>query len=244
MGEAAAAAARLGVDLIPGVELSVREVDPATRREWDEHVLGLFIDPDAAALGAYLARLQEGRVRMIADTLELLAGLGMPLEAERVAELATGAVVTRPHVARALVERGYVSDEREAFDRWLGNGRPAAPQRQAPSPAEAMDAIHSAGGVAVLAHPVFPADTEWERRLAELPARLDRLAGLGLAGVESDYPDATPEMRAQIRGWTLERGLLATGGSDYHGPGKSPAAPLGTCAVSLETVQALRQSAR
>lgn len=242
--EARSAAARLGIQLIVGVELSVREVDSASGRKSDDHLLGWFVDPAGPALQAYLEGLQAGRVQAARDTLDILARLSMPLAWERVLELAHGAVVTRPHIARAMVERGYVPTERDAFDRYLGSGKPAAPERPSPTPQQAIAVVGAAGGVAGWAHPVFGQEADWPERLAEVPRRLDRLQEQGLVALECSYPDATPEIRERLLQWTRERGLIPTGGSDYHGPGKAPHAPIGHSAVDSAVVEALQAARR
>ena len=237
--EADAAGSSLGIRVIPGVELSVRGTDPETAARVDDHLLGLFVDPAAPALLAYLERLQRSRETMADETIALLARLGVPVDPERVAQLAAGAVVTRPHIARAMVEAGHVASEREAFDRYLGNGRPAALERPTPDHATAIATVRAAGGVAVLAHPVFGQEPDWTARLERVGPRLADLAAKGLAGVECAYPDVTPTIAEQLLAWTRERGLVSTGGSDYHGPDKAPYAPLGRSAVAEEVVQAL-----
>jgi len=136
------------VQLIVGVELSVRDSSGV-----EDHLLGYFIDPEAASLQEYLGKLQADRLAMAEQTLGLLESLGVPVSRARVAELAQGAVVTRPHIARALVEAGHVATEHEAFARFLGSGRPAAPRRPSPEPATAIAAMRAAGGSTALAHP-------------------------------------------------------------------------------------------
>jgi predicted metal-dependent phosphoesterase TrpH len=236
--EAAAAAVEIGITLIVGVELGVRDAAGV-----EDHLLGFFIDPAAASLQAYLGQLQADRLAMAEQTLVLLEQLGFPVSRQRVAELAAGAVVTRPHIARALVEAGHVASEQEAFDRLLGSGRPAAPRRPSPDPATAIGAMRNAGGTTALAHPVFAQDADAAERLAALPARLDAMLQAGLQAVECFYPDATPEITEQLLALTQQRKLIATGGSDYHGPGKAPYAPLGRVVVDAEVVQALRAAA-
>jgi predicted metal-dependent phosphoesterase TrpH len=240
--EACAAAARLGIEVIPGVELSIRERDPETDEVTDHHLLGLFVDPAEASLGEFLEQVQEGRRAMARDTLASLEQLGMHLDPHRVEELAAGAAVTRPHIARALVEAGYVASEREAFERFLGNGKLAAPERPAPSAAEAIAVVRAAGGIPGLAHPVFTRDGGWQARLAALPRQLDRLLPLGLGAVECFYPDATPEVSEWLGRWTSERDLIVTGGSDFHGPGKAPYVALGHSAVADSVVEVLRRA--
>lgn len=236
--EARLGAAELGLELIPGVELSVRDAD-----DLDEHLLGFFVDTTAPPLLAYLERLQAARRTMAERTLEALEHLGVPVSRLRVAELAEGAVITRPHIARALVEAGHVASEQEAFNRYLGAGRPAAPERPSPDPATAIATVRAAGGVAGLAHPVFCQEPSWPERMASLPGRLDRLREAGLQAIECFYPDATPAVSQQVAAWAGERGLIATGGTDYHGPGKAPFAPLGQVVVDLDVVDAIRSAA-
>jgi predicted metal-dependent phosphoesterase TrpH len=234
LDEARQAGLELGVEVIAGVELSVRNGGS------DEHLLGLFVDPSARELVAYLDELQATRQRMAQDTLAALARLGLLVDPARVAELARGAVVTRPHIARALVEAGHVASEQEAFDRYLGSGKPAAVPRPNPDPIRAIQLVRAAGGVAALAHPVFGQEASWQARLASTPERLDRLQAAGLQAVECVYPDATPEISERLVEWTRERGLLVTGGTDYHGPGKAPFAALGTFSVDQDVLAALR----
>ena len=108
---------------------------------------------------------------MAETTIELLAQLGVPVSRERVAELASGAVVTRPHIARAMVEAGHVASEHEAFERYLGSGKAASRPRPSPDAATAIAAMRAAGGTTGLAHPVFPRDADAGARLEQLPVR-------------------------------------------------------------------------
>ncbi len=238
--EAQTAGARFGVQVIPSVELSVRDLDTQTGRWSDNHLLAFFVDRHSPVLNDYLGVLQEARVAMARETIERLVQLGAAVDPRRVEELAAGAVVTRPHIARALVEAGHVTSEQEAFERYLGNGRPASPERPAPTAAQAMEVATAAGGVVVLAHPVFPRDAYWAERLVDVPRTLDRLVEVGLVGVECFYPDATPDITRQLVQWSHERGLIPTGGTDYHGPGKAPYAPLGQVFVDGQVVDRLR----
>jgi 3',5'-nucleoside bisphosphate phosphatase len=232
--EARLAGAELGVEVIAGVELSVRDGGA------EEHLLGFFVDPSAAALVTYLDELQATRRTMAEETLAALERLGAPVDPRRVAELASGAVITRPHIARALVEAGHVASEQEAFERYLGSAKPAAIQRPSPDPLTAIAVVRSAGGVSALAHPVFPQDANWRQRLESTPERLDRLAAAGLQAVECHYPDATLEITEHLLRWTRQRGLIPTGGTDYHGPGKAPFAPLGALTVDQDVLEWLR----
>src|SRR5262249_9182800 len=150
-------------------------------------------DPQAPSLQDYLGKLQQDRVEMAEQTMQLLETLGVPVSRARVAELAAGAVITRPHFARALVEAGHVATEQEAFERFLASGRPASPRRPSPLPATAIEVMRAAGGVTALAHPVFSQDPDAANRLKGLPKRLDALREAGILAIECTYPDATPE---------------------------------------------------
>jgi 3',5'-nucleoside bisphosphate phosphatase len=236
--EATSAALELGVRLIAGVELSVRDADRN-----DDHLLGFFVDPNTPALQRYLESLQEARRAMAQQTLDALRQLGLPVSAERVAELAQGAVVTRPHIARAMIEAGYVKDEREAFDRYLGSGRPAAPDRASPDHAVAIRTVCEAGGIAALAHPVFPREPNAAERQARLGDRLKALRDAGLQAIECFYPDSTADLSAALLRLAESHELIPTGGSDYHGPGKAPFARLGEVTVD-ESVLARLERAR
>ena len=172
--------------------------------------------------------------------VERLGRLGAPVTWEMVQRITGESVPGRPHIARAMVEAGHVASEQEAFDRYLGSGRPAASPRPSPDPATAIRSIRAARGVAGLAHPVFSQDPNWSERLAQLPARLDRLCELGLQAIECHYPDATPAITQQLITWATARHLVVTGGSDYHGPAKAPFAPLGQPSVGVEAIEALR----
>jgi hypothetical protein len=235
--EAQAAAREHGLELIAGVELSIRD-----DRGVDDHLLGFFIDPEAPAMRNFLERMQRDREDMARRTLLALERLGMSISRGRVNELAKGAVVTRPHIARAMVEAGYVQTEQEAFDRYLGSGKPAAQARPSPDAVTAIAMVTEAGGVAALAHPVFPQDADALTRLQALPRRLDAMAEAGLRAVECDYPDSDPGLTKQLHGLAQQRRLIVTGGSDYHGPAKAPGAPLGQPSVDADVVEQLRSA--
>ncbi|MER3460489.1 MAG: hypothetical protein C4303_04910, partial [candidate division GAL15 bacterium] len=156
--EAQGEAARLGIELIPGVELSTHV--PGS----EVHILGYFVDWHEQQLAGLLRRLRKGRVNRAREMVRRLNQLGVPLTFEDVARHADGAV-GRPHVARALVAGGYVASFEEAFTRYLARGRPAYVERERFTPEEAVQVILQAGGVPVFAHPLWGGDRE---RLAQL----------------------------------------------------------------------------
>ncbi|MCS7294355.1 MAG: PHP domain-containing protein [Chloroflexota bacterium] len=203
LGEAAAAARSWGVRLVPGIELST---ELGSR---DVHLLALGIDVDRSDLHAFLAEQREHRVGRARRIVEVLRQHGIELDERRLFEIAGEASVGRPHVARAMLERGYVSSVQEAFDRWLGDGKPGDIPRPRLSPAEAIARIHDWGGIAVAAHPCFLGDG-WESVLAEL-------AAAGVDAMEVYYRDYPAEVVADLEVMADQLGLIRSGGSDFHG---------------------------
>ena len=206
--EASGEAARIGVELIPGVEISA-ENDPGTL-----HMLGYFVDPSDAELVETLSWLRGGRDDRNHIILSKLAELGCPLEWDEVASFAGGESMGRPHIANAMVNRGYVSSFNDAFDRYLGKGAAAYTDRDKMTPEIAIKCIRSAGGLPVLAHPQTLSLSD-----DELSDLLSRLTSMGLAGVEVYYYSHSEEETALYSSLARKYGLIVTGGSDFHGPG-------------------------
>ena len=228
--EAAAAAARHpGFLLIPGVELSCDV--PRT----EVHMVGLFVDPASPRLRAELERFRAGRVERGRKMTEALTRLGAPIEWARVQEIAGEASIGRPHVARALVERGHVTTIVEAFERYLGRNGPAYAEREKLTPAQAIAMIREAGGLAVFAHPTFTDDHE--RVTAEL-------AGEGLFGLEAYYQAYTPDVVESLRTLAERHGLFALGGSDYHGLARDDEREPGDIPLPDAVVTAFLKTAR
>jgi len=194
-----------GVVAVPGVEISTRHPTAGER-----HVLGYGVDPGCPALGRTLERSRSARRDRAAAIVDVLRDLGVPLALEAVLEEAAGASVGRPHVADALVRAGLAGSRQEAFERWLGDGRPAALPRRDLAFGEAVALVHEAGGVAVLAHPSRTAD------VAALPA----FVAAGLDGLEAWHPSLSEADRALLAGVARQHRLLLTGGSDNHGDAK------------------------
>ena len=206
--EASEEAARIGVELIPGVEISA-ENKPGTL-----HMLGYYVDPSDAELVETLSWLRGGRDDRNHIILSKLAELGCPLEWDEVAALAGGESMGRPHIATAMVNRGYVSSFNDAFDRYLGKGAAAYTDRDKMTPEIAIKCIRSAGGLPVLAHPQTLSLSD-----DELSDLLSRLTSMGLAGVEVYYYSHSEEETALYSSLARKYGLIVTGGSDFHGPG-------------------------
>lgn len=223
---ALSAAERLGVRLLPGIEIS------AQLRGASVHLLGYGCRTDDPDLLAELSRVRGGRDDRVPGVLAALARLGLPVDPAVLARARGDAPsIGRPHIADALVALGYVADRQEAFDRYLGDDGPAFVPRYAVGLGRGIDLVHRAGGVAVLAHP-------WGRgsRTVLPPATLERLvAQHGLDGIEVDHNDHDAPTRAELGALTARLGVLATGSSDYHGTGKTDH-PLGANTTAAEVL--------
>jgi predicted metal-dependent phosphoesterase TrpH len=228
--EAQAAAAGTGLEIIAGVEINA-EGDGASL-----HVLGFYVDPQHPALSEKLWAMQDARLGRARRMLERLSELGVDLAWEEVQALTGGESVGRPHVARALLNRGHVGTIQEAFERFIGPGGPAYIPRLRLTPAETIEAIVEAGGVPVLAHPAHSGPV--------VVARIPEFVNYGLRGLEVYYPLHSPEEVEMLLGLCREHGLIATGGTDFHGPDSDEGAPLGSIYVPLECARRLREAAR
>ncbi len=223
--EAAGVAADSGIHFVPGVELSV---DLESDGSITAHLLGYFpgaeieeLVSDSTPLGEAITFVQGGRRRRNPRILEKLRASGVYILMNEVKLLSDGDVVGRPHIAQAMVDAGYVGSLKEAFNRFLGKGRPAYVERDRLPVGKAMDVIREAGGLPVMAHPGYIAmDSDEMREL------FGRMKGLGLSGVEVYYPTHAPSMVEFLLSVADEFDLLVTGGSDFHGR-DGEAAPLG-----------------
>lgn len=203
---AAAQALPPGLTLVPGMELSC--LDAAGR---SVHLLGYLFDPADPALAAETELIRDDRIRRARAMVARLAELGAPVTWEQVTAIADGAVVGRPHIARALAEAGVVATPRDAFTaEWIADGGRAHVGRYAPDPARAVALVRAAGGVPVLAHPGSPG-----YELAD--EVVVGLAAAGLAGLEVFHPDHDPSERSRLTHLASQLHLVVTGGSDDHG---------------------------
>ncbi len=220
--QALQAATDTPLEVIPGIELST--VDSTT----EVHVLGYYVRHDDPGLRDTLTRLRDSRLRRAQHILSKLARLGMPLDWDELQSIAGQAVIGRPHISLAMLERGYVSTVAEAFNLYIGRGRPAYAERYKLLPAEAVRIILQAGGLPVLAHPL------------EVSFLVPALVEAGLLGLEVHYPGYAPEETQFLLGLADRHALIATGGSDFHGPDVLPGHDLGSVLVPHEAVQQLR----
>jgi len=210
LAEAVAAGEKLGVEVIPGVEISAQYTDDSM------HVLGYFLDYRSGRLEDRLGVLKQSRKERNPKIIAKLNALGVSITLEQVERISGGGQVGRPHIARALLESGYVSSMQQAFDIYLKNGGKAYVAKFRFPPAEALEMIREARGVPVLAHP-FTLGLGSAGALKEL---LLDLKAHGLAGIEVFYSEHSPEQEALFLKLARELGLLVTGGSDFHGANK------------------------
>jgi predicted metal-dependent phosphoesterase TrpH len=208
--EAMAEAKQSGMELVPGVELSV------IHEKGNMHMLCYLMDHTDKKFNATLEKLQQARGRRNERMLELLAKNGRPVTMEELRELAGDGQVGRPHFARAMVKRGYVTSVAEAFERFLKRGEPAYVPKSILTAEDAIKVIHGAGGVAVLAHPCSLKTSS----LQELESIISGLAQHGLDGVECYYSEHGRNFTEKCIELAKRYDLIITGGSDYHGKAK------------------------
>ncbi|OGR82121.1 MAG: hypothetical protein A2901_07660 [Elusimicrobia bacterium RIFCSPLOWO2_01_FULL_54_10] len=199
---ARAKAKELGMTLIPGIEINTREMAAV-------HILGYYIDDSDASFQKILDHHRRLRTQRAAMILEKLAKMGIKISLSDFDHREGAAAIGRPHIADKLREKGIVFSRQEAFDKFLARGKPGYVFYEGPSPKDAIEAILSCKGVPVVAHPGFSVSGQ---------AILD-LAKLGLQGIETFYPSHNPDQVRNFMDIAKKNDLLATGGSDYHGPG-------------------------
>lgn len=199
--EFAEAARDFGLEVVTGVELS-------TNDGVDRHLLGYGFDPANEGLLALTRESRADRGERMAKIVARLNDLGLPVDLDEVMAEAGGGAPGRPHAARVLVKRKFVPTFREAFDRYLGDGQPACVAKRKLPIAEAIRALHRAGGVAVVAHPGILGG----------PETLNSLLELGLDGVEVSHPLHGSRSEAEFYDFAERHDLAMTGGSDFHGP--------------------------
>lgn len=207
-----AAAAAAGLSARLGIEINCAGEGAADR----VHVLGYGFNPAALGFEARLAEFRERRTVRARLMVDKLRALGFPVEYEHV-RAAAHETVGRPHLADALRRLGIVKSRKEAFERFLIKGKPGFVDSMGPSPAEAIALIRDAGGTACLAHP----------QTAGKENELEALRTLGLEAIEVHYSGHTPSQIRAYGDWASAKGLVAAGGSDFHGPGTGREARLG-----------------
>ncbi|MCW5882743.1 MAG: PHP domain-containing protein [Anaerolineae bacterium] len=230
VAEALDAGLRIGIEVIPVIDINTEHEAGSL------DILGYWIPVTPGPFQARIAELRDARVHRGQRMVEALNRLGVPVRWERVRELAQGSV-GRPHVAQALVETGHVRSLGEAFDIYIGHGRPAYVPRPRFTAVEAIQFVRAHGGVPVMAHPI-PAAAQ-HRDPFHLEDLLPRLRNAGLAGIDAYYGSYTPDTIRRLVALAGRYGLIPAGGSDFHGPAISTA--LGTPGVPIGSVDRLRR---
>lgn len=208
---ASEAAAEAGIDFLPGIEISCEFPRPGTL-----HLLGYGVDPHAPALHELTRRLREGRQRRNRRLVELLREAGVDITEDELLAEAAGGTVGRPHLAALLVRKGVVDTVQQAFNRYLGQGGRFYVDKETTSAGRAIELIHAAGGLAVLAH---PAQLRRDNH-AQLMTVIKSLADQGLDGIEVIHSDHRESLIDFLSDVARRLGLLTTGGSDFHGSSK------------------------
>lgn len=220
---------RRGVEIIPGIELSCTV---QTKHASEMHILGYYINWQNGSFQEMLTLFQKARVERSRKILKRLADGGIYLEEEKLQAIAGRGAIGRLHVAKALIQEGYVASSHEAFNKWLANDKSAYVPKLELTPEDAIHMIQRVGGIPVLAHPHYGHYSN--RNL------LKALVNAGLRGIEvlhSKHPPATVELFAQL---AKEFNLIATGGSDCHGPFADAPAIMGTIKVPYTVLEELK----
>jgi 3',5'-nucleoside bisphosphate phosphatase len=218
--EAAEEGKRLGVRVVPGVELSAVEDDHET------HILGLHLS-DITPIDSKLADLRDMRRSRAATIVEQLNAHGVRITFEAVLEQAGNAAIGRPHVARALIAEGWAVNSRDAFDRYLAAGRPGYVSKEPLTVKDAIALIHRAGGLAVVAHPAQSGTRE----------RIEALVNDGLDGIEVKHPGHSNEDVLRLSALVEHFELVPSGGSDWHGGSAAGQRALGVMRVPGEWLE-------
>jgi predicted metal-dependent phosphoesterase TrpH len=228
---ALARASGTSLEVWPGVELST---DVASA---EVHVLGYFVETEQSGFQEILGRLRDSRVWRAEQMVARLRELGMSVTFDRVREIAGVGSIGRPHVAQALVEAGFVRSNKDAFDLYLNRNGPAYVERFKLTPVEAVQLIREAGGMPVLAHPMYI--NPGKDSGFDLSTFVGELREGGLIGIECYYGDVSPEVVRDLGTIAREHELIPTGGSDFHGRGMY-ATDLGEREIPAETIERMR----
>lgn len=197
------------IEVLPGVEIS------AAYKEGDIHILGLLVDPYDTDFNDILKTAERERKERNIKMVQNLIQAGIPISYDEIVDANPDAVITRAHFGKFLVDKGITADYTTAFEKYLGDDTPYYVARKFIHPEDAIKGILRAGGIPVLAHPMI-----YRLPRIELEALVDELIGYGLKGIETFYSSHTNLDEAYIRGLARKKGLIMTGGSDFHGEPK------------------------
>ena len=234
IAEAKAAAKAADIELVPGVELS-------TEYNGKEiHMVGLFLDETNERLARHLIRFRDNRDNRNQKMYQKLREYGFEISEEALREMFPDAVLTRAHVARFLLDHGYIGSIAEAFETYIGDGCPCNIPREKISPQEAIQLIHHAKGKAVLAHPIL-----YHMSDATVRGLIEDCLACGMEGIEARYSTYQKEDAQYIQNLAEEYGLMLSGGSDFHGSNKPQirlGSGMGDLFVPYEFLERLKQT--
>lgn len=226
--EAEEAGARYKIQILRGIELNT---------DWqgkEVHILGYEVDSSSGYLNDKLRSLSKEREQRMLEILERLTTQGIMICEDEVRQLAQGESIGRPHIAQVLMERGFVGNIREAFERYIGMGAPAYVARHKLTTEEGIELVRAARGIPVLAHPGM------QRLGEEIPAWVE----VGLQGIEVIHSEHKPEDVTRYKAIAQKYHLLTTGGSDFHGETRKPGVELGRWGASLNVLRQILELAR
>ncbi|NMC26988.1 MAG: PHP domain-containing protein [Syntrophomonadaceae bacterium] len=219
------ASKRIQIEFIPGIELNT------DYGEDEVHILGYYIGYEQQAMEARLTEIRQARYDRAEKMVGRLQQLGLDLDIEQVKALAQGELIGRPHIARALRQKGWVTTEEEAFARYIGRGQPAYVPRYKFTPQEAIGLVKEAGGISVLAHPGLIQDKQ----------KILEVIRMGIEGLEVYYPEHDRQQTREFEALAVSHRLLITGGSDYHGADSSlNRSQIGMCGIDAVMMGILR----
>ncbi|MFC2002231.1 PHP domain-containing protein [Chloroflexota bacterium] len=210
--------------IIPSVEISTDTPDG------EVHILGYFIDYTSNKLKSTLEKFRNSRRRRAQGMVTKLGNLGVHIDWQRVQEIAGSGSIGRPHIAQAMLEKGYITSFKEAFTKYIGHDGPAYVERDKMTPVEAVELVGQVNGLPVLAHPLTVAD----------PAVIVvKLKAAGLVGIEAYYSSYTADEINNLLSLADRHNLIITGGSDYHGLDDSSETMIGGANVPIESAEQL-----
>jgi len=213
-----------GLRLIPGIEIST------DIPEGEVHILGYFIDHTNRNFQAALEKMRDSRWERARRMVTKLEKMSCPVDWERVREIAGGGTIGRPHIAQAMMERGYIEFFQEAFEKYIGRDGPAYVEREKVTPSGAVELIVQAGGLPVLAHPLTIPEPE---QLAT------KLQAVGLIGIETYYASYAAEDVQRLITIADRHNLVTTGGTDFHGINANAETLIGGVEIPEESVERL-----
>jgi predicted metal-dependent phosphoesterase TrpH len=217
---------KYGVEVVPGIELST------LYKEEEIHILGYYIDYKAGWFLEILEKIQNSRYERAASIVDRLKGIGIDITLDQVKNIAGNGAIGRPHIARAMIDKGYINNIKEAFQKYIGKGCPAYVERYKLNSSEAIEIIDKLGGISVLAHP----------GLIRNKTYIKQIVNLGVEGIEVYHSKHDDETIRNALAVAKAEKLLITGGSDCHGMKVNNEPILGNCLVDYKYVEMLKEA--